>query len=355
MDKRVLFEKKIELIRALIRSKECDGLWLTSVVNVAWLTTGARTFVSIAEEASTGRILITHDEAYLVAGNNEVPRLLDEEMEGLPLKVIEFPWYAGFESTLLPADYIYDDELERELSVIRMQLTIVEIDALRALGQEAAIIVEKCCMEVSQGEREFEIAGRLSKEFWSAGIEPLVMNIAADDRAYSFRHPIATDNLLKKHLALSVCVRRRGLCVTLTRVVHFGTISDDLKKKHMAAVWLDAYAISRTLKEGRVKVIFERMRDMYHKVGYADEWTKHPVGGLIGYKPREFDATENTDHILAINQAFSWNPTIEGTKSEDTIIITEDGYEIVTHTGKYPYVEVAIEGKIIRRPDILIR
>ena len=69
---------------------------------------------------------------------------------------------------------------------------------------------------------------------------------------------------------------------------------------------------------------------------------------------REIFATPSTPHVLEENQALAWNPSITGTKSEDTIIVGEDGPEILSQTGSWPTVEVEIEGRRVRRPAILV-
>lgn len=353
------FNEKIKQLRFLISQKGFLGLWISSVVNFAWLTSG-RAFVNIADEAASGRILITQKDVYLVATNNEVPRLTDEELYGLNLKIIEYPWYSALKDEFLKTEkinnpLISDRELEPEISILRKRLSNREVQLIKLLGKKSAEIVEYCCKNVNVDDKECEIAGRLSNSFWAAGMEPLVMNIAADERAFKYRHPIPTDNKLKEHLAISICSKKWGLDVTLSRIVHFGSLSDDLRKKHDAAVKIDAFAISETLSGVRVNTIFNKMLEMYKEVGFSSEWKMHPVGGLIGYKPREYNAAEESDYLLEVNQAFSWNPTIAGTKSEDTIVINEKGNEIITGTDSYPFIDVKIGDKIIKRPDILVR
>ena len=40
---------------------------------------------------------------------------------------------------------------------------------------------------------------------------------------------------------------------------------------------------------------------------------------LAGYEAREITATPTTDQPILMGQAFAWNPSIKGAKSEDTI------------------------------------
>ncbi len=54
-------------------------------------------------------------------------------------------------------------------------------------------------------------------------------------------------------------------------------------------------------------------------------------------------------------QAFAWNPSITGTKSEDTILATPDGPEVISGSPDWPLVEATAAGRLVARPDILVR
>jgi hypothetical protein len=48
-------------------------------------------------------------------------------------------------------------------------------------------------------------------------------------------------------------------------------------------------------------------------------------GGVTAYENREVQARLDSTHQIAVGQAFAWNPSITGTKSEDTMLLTEHG------------------------------
>jgi sulfur transfer complex TusBCD TusB component (DsrH family) len=50
---------------------------------------------------------------------------------------------------------------------------------------------------------------------------------------------------------------------------------------------------------------------------------------------------------------FAWNPSIRGVKSEDSILLTEDGVEILTAMEGFPTLSISIDGQPIARPAIL--
>jgi hypothetical protein len=100
--------------------------------------------------------------------------------------------------------------------------------------------------------------------------------------------------------------------------------------------------------------IFWRGENAYREVGFPDEWKLHHQGGPTGYATREFRATADRKEEVLANQAFAWNPSISGTKSEDTIIAAPGGPEIVSASPNWPMVKVSLVGSVIQRPGMLI-
>ena len=49
---------------------------------------------------------------------------------------------------------------------------------------------------------------------------------------------------------------------------------------------------------------------------------------------------------------YAWNPSVQGTKSEDTVIVTESENEIITGIPGWPSVAVDYQGKTYLRPAI---
>ena len=58
-------------------------------------------------------------------------------------------------------------------------------------------------------------------------------------------------------------------------------------------------------------------------------WRLHHQGGPTGYASREVIATPHTAVPIEVGQAFAWNPSITGAKSEETFVLTETGPEVV--------------------------
>jgi Xaa-Pro aminopeptidase len=132
-------------------------------------------------------------------------------------------------------------------------------------------------------------------------------------------------------------------------------IDADLKKRHAAVAAVDA-GINLHCKPGQtLGEMFDFICRQYASAGYDGEWQLHHQGGPTGYATRDCIATPNDPTQLVEHQAFAWNPSITGTKSEDTIITGENGPIVVTEAGSdWPMILCEYNGKMMKRPDILV-
>jgi antitoxin VapB len=56
-----------------------------------------------------------------------------------------------------------------------------------------------------------------------------------------------------------------------------------------------------------------------------------------------------------LGQVFAWNPSITGTKSEDSILVGETANEIITEIADWPSINVQVGQQVIKRPAILVK
>ena len=69
--------------------------------------------------------------------------------------------------------------------------------------------------------------------------------------------------------------------------------------------------------------------------------------------PRERIAYPDDPTPIELNQAFAWNPSVRGVKSEDTILLGADGPEVLTEIVGWPVWKITVNGESIARPAIL--
>jgi len=102
-----------------------------------------------------------------------------------------------------------------------------------------------------------------------------------------------------------------------------------------------------------VRDVLQKGIDAYREKEYPDEWKLHHQGGSIGYTGRDYRVNFKTPDLIQGNQAFTWNPSIAGTKSEDTILATSEGPEMITRPIRYPTLSLKVKNISFIRPAIL--
>jgi len=355
---------KHERIKTLLEKHNLDGLLIKQVANFAWATDGAASYINTASTYGEGILLITRDARHLVTNRIEAPRFdLDE---GLKEQGWEFhidPWHlptntlAGLtQNLILGADFNFPGtvDLSSELAIARSYLDHNEQARFRILGKTCAEAMDEAIRNIRPGMTEHQIAGALAEATHARGAQPIVILIATDERIFKFRHPLPASKVLDSYAMLVLCGRQKGLVCSITRLVHFGPLSDELVAKSRAAAYIDAAMITSTRPGKTVAEIFQITKEAYAEVGYPDEYLLHHQGGPAGYDPREFIATPAADIPVAAGQVYAWNPSITGCKSEDTILVGETGNEVLTAIDNWPAIAVEINGITIERPAILV-
>jgi antitoxin VapB len=158
-----------------------------------------------------------------------------------------------------------------------------------------------------------------------------------------------------EHYAMIVLGGRwRGLVCSVSRLVHFGAPPAEVRRKMASLAQVDAAYISSTRQGNLLGNILQAGLDTYSRQGYPNEWEMHHQGGLAGYEPREVKVTPGLTRPVRAGQVFAWNPTIAGTKMEDSILVGAEGFENLTRTPKLPVIPVVMNGLMVETPDILV-
>ncbi|MDH7481117.1 MAG: M24 family metallopeptidase [Armatimonadota bacterium] len=361
-DKREIAEKE-RRVKEFMELKGLDALVLTTQSNFAWFTCGADNRVANATEIGVASVVITKDSKYIVCDNIEYPRIFDEEIGDQGFKFKTYNWWESnladeiskLTSGTVGADTVIAGTklVAGDIPPLRYSLTEQEIERYRWLGINTAECMYEACIEVRPGMTEHQIAALLGGKLIDRGIIPNLILIAADERISKYRHPIPTENTLEKYAMLVTCARKWGLILSMTRIVHFGSISPELRHKHDAVMQVDAELIGATRPGARVDFIFGKAIEAYRRTGFQNEWHFHHQGGPTGYVGRDYRARPGVAGIVETNQAFAWNPSIAGTKSEDTIIALTSHTEIISAHKDWPTKTIEINGAKIERPDIM--
>ncbi|MEW6663872.1 MAG: M24 family metallopeptidase [Thermodesulfobacteriota bacterium] len=358
-------KEKEKRVREFLRAKGLAALLLKRQANFSWMTCGGLNLVGITTEMGATSLLIGEDAKYVISNNIEAPRMIEEErLEEQGFIVKTFPWHEEDEASLvktlagsgtLGSDAPFPGAVAaaEEIARLRYRLTPEEVERYRWLGETVSTALERTVMDTQRGEKESEVVGRLCRELWKDRIDPVTLMAAADDRVFRFRHPIPSEKPVDKYLMVSVNARKWGLIVSLTRFVYFGKVPEELREKHLANVYIDCVFMAASRPGTPAREVLQKGIDTYREKGYPEEWKHHHQGGSIGYTGRDYRANLNTPDIIQESQAFTWNPSITGTKSEDTILASSKGPEMITRPMLYPRISMTVDGISFDRATLL--
>ena len=345
-----------------------EGILLFRRDTFSWLTGGRINHIIHSTEFGMMALLITADQKYCVANQVEMHRMMKEEdLEGLGYLPLPVNWWEEdylesvrrqFGGIKLASDKPLPgvSDIYEDLKRLRYSLMPEELQRYRELCAVCTHIVEDTCRTLKPGKTEYEVCGCMIGKAAKEGIEASVALVASDYRIFEFRHPIDTMKRIDKYAMVVLCGRKYGLFANLTRFVHFGALPQELCEKFEKVRKIEVEMMSHTVPGKSVADVFRTAVREYEKAGYPDEWTRLHQGGPTGYATRDFLATPNNEETICHNQAYTWNPSITGTKSEDTILVGEQGFEVLTDSGYWPTVDVKTNsGLIVKRPDVLIR
>ena len=357
-------EAKLARLDGLLDERDLAAVWFGRPNTFAWLLGGNSV---VDEETTVGVAAVGYDGDGLtvITDNIEAPRLRDEELpDGVTIETTD--WYAADlgeavaerSPTPAAADFDVPGFESVDASELRQPLVDADIAAYRELGQDTAVAVEGVCRELDPRDTEREVAGQLAGALANRGIAAPVALVGSGERAQQYRHYTPTDVQLGSYALVSVTARRAGLHASCTRTVAFDPPSW-LDDRHATAARVETSALAATREVGcaggTAADVFERVQDAYAALGHPDEWRAHHQGGAAGYAGREWIATPTHDAPVELPMGYAWNPTVQGAKSEDTMLVTENEFEPLTTTGEWPTQTVSAVGADIEleRPAVL--
>lgn len=351
--------EKTEIVRAYVRSRGKKGAVLSSVENFAWITSGGRSYIALTDSIGSAWAVITNDDIYVITKNIEAARLKKEELPA-NLKVIEFDWFSdpnnAVKKIIDDQNVLFEDDPQFAdfLLKSRIRLSEYEIKRYAEVGKKSAIALEKAMKRIKPDMSELEGKGLIEQELANAGLDSLLVLVFGDESRTTYRHNLPRNVKIGNRCFGSVCAKKYGLIISSTRTIEFER-DEKFEKQYSVNMKVDAEILDATYRSNSMGQIFFEIEKIYSSHGYPDEWKFHHQGGIASYKTREVVATPHMPFEISDRMAFAWNPTINGTKLEDTYVKTKEGMVLLSVDEKsdWPYKEVEVNGRIYKRPDIL--
>ncbi|WP_049920955.1 M24 family metallopeptidase [Halopiger djelfimassiliensis] len=361
---------KRERLETYLETRDLDAVWFARPNSFAWLT-GGNNVVDRETDAGVAAVGYDGSDVRIVTNNIEADRIAAEELPDLDadsVSIERFSWHASSLSEAIAGRVGTDERAGADVDVpgleridptpLRQPLTERDRERYRKLGRETAAAVESVCRELRAEDTEHEVASALRVALSARNIEAPVVLVGGSERAPQYRHYTPTRTELGEYALISVTAQRAGLHASCTRTVAFDP-PEWLEQRHEAAARVEATALAATRAEatigGTAGDVFAAIQEAYDAVGHAGEWENHHQGGAAGFAGREWIATPDSDAPVETPMAYAWNPTVEGAKSEDTVLVTDDELTVLTTTDDWPTTTVEAVGRDleIERPAVL--
>jgi antitoxin VapB len=150
-----------------------------------------------------------------------------------------------------------------------------------------------------------------------------------------------------------ICAQRAGLTVALSRIVMAETPSTEFVHRTEATTTVFERLVRATKAGVNGAELFTVAAKAYADAGFPGEEGRHHQGGAIGYRSRDWVAHPASRDLVRSRQAFVWNPSITGTKVEETALLTPDGIELLTTSPGWPAIPISAGGRALPAPGWL--
>jgi antitoxin VapB len=372
MDKTAEIAEKTGRLTRTLAAEGLGGVVLVAQPNFAWLTAGGNDGIDTSREQGACALVVAADgRRFVLASRIEMARMLEEELAGADFEPVEYGWEEEKASPAFVAELAAKivgggaalgsdlplgpnvKAIDGAVSRCRYQLTASELERYKKLGRDAGEVLGEVARSLTPGVTESEIARRVTDALAGRGMRSVVTLVAADERIAKFRHPVPTEKSWERVVMLVTCARRQGLVASLSRIVCAGEISEDLRRRMNASARVNAKLLAATRPGALGSELYRVATDAYAAEGFPGEEQKHHQGGAAGYRTRDWVAHPASAETVQKNQAFAWNPTVTGSKTEETCIASAEGVEVITQSPTWPQITVPVEGRVYTSPDVL--
>jgi antitoxin VapB len=340
------FNQRLQPLRELMKEKGLDAFVLRRNPNLAWAIAG-RAHVPTTIDMACFDLIITQYDATAVTNVVEASRLIAEELPS-EVSVKTIKWSEGRDPLLPTGAKIGSDQpgadridLGVEVEMIRASLIDSDLARFKDICVDAAVALGNAMKQVESTDREIDVAGLITHSLWQADLEIAFLGIAGQERVHKYRHPLPTDSVVGDRVSASICAKRKGLIASVTRIVTFGSITDQMVFDYTSIFKVEAALLDATVVGTPFSDPINAAIAAYPANGFdADEWTKHHQGGPTGFLPRDWPANQGSARLIASNQPIAWNPTGKGWKAEDTVVATDSGVTLLSNDPDWPSFEV---------------
>lgn len=349
---------KIEKITKQLQHEQADAAWITTPLNVFYFT-GYR---SEPHERLFALLITANGDQTLYCPKMEVEEVKNSPFEGKIIGYLdtENPFEidpSSFNKLLIESEHLtvkrqreltqnfgvqHYGDIDQTIKELRNIKNESEIENIR----EAAKLADKC-IEIGTeflkvGVTEREVVNHIENEIKKFGVSKMsfdTMVLFGDHAASPHGTPGERKLVKDEYVLFDLGVIYNHYCSDMTRTVKFGTPSEEAQTIYNIVLEAETNAIEAIKAGVPLQDIDKIARDIISDAGYGD-YFPHRLGHGLGLEEHEYqDVSSTNSNLLEAGMVITiepgiYVPNVVGVRIEDDILVTENGYEILTNYDK---------------------
>lgn len=349
---------KIEKITKQLQHEQADAAWITTPLNVFYFT-GYR---SEPHERLFALLITANGDQTLYCPKMEVEEVKNSPFEGKIIGYLdtENPFEidpSSFNKLLIESEHLtvkrqreltqnfgvqHYGDIDQTIKELRNIKNESEIENIR----EAAKLADKC-IEIGTeflkvGVTERELVNHIENEIKKFGVSEMsfdTMVLFGDHAASPHGTPGERKLVKDEYVLFDLGVIYNHYCSDMTRTVKFGTPSEEAQTIYNIVLEAETNAIEAIKAGVPLQDIDKIARDIISDAGYGD-YFPHRLGHGLGLEEHEYqDVSSTNSNLLEAGMVITiepgiYVPNVAGVRIEDDILVTENGYEILTNYDK---------------------
>ncbi|ULG73620.1 M24 family metallopeptidase [Macrococcus brunensis] len=349
--------EKLNGLRELLASEELNGIWISNPENINYLTgflsnpherllsllitdSELTLFVPKMEVESAKKVFDGNIIGYLDTENPYLIQSFELTSLGIESEHLTVARLAELQSHFAVEDTVAIDQTIKEMRNIK---TDDEVSILKQAAQYADQAVQIGVDHLKVGITEQEVVRIIENnmlqidDITAMSFETMVL--FGDNSANP--HGTPGSNTLKEgdYVLFDLGVVYKGYCSDITRTIPFGAPSELHQRIHAIVTEANKRAIEKVAPGVKIADIDAAARDYINDQGYGEQFP-HRLGHGLGISVHEFpDISSTNEDVLQEGMVFTIEPGVYvpgevGVRVEDDLLVTEDGYELLTHYSK---------------------